>query len=241
MAYINSGVVLPSIISSIKSLLPIHNEFMKQRWPVKLPHKHMIYTTLYAPQCERRILVASENLLLDISKKIISSAYGKFGNRKILSVGFMESAVASQSTQGWHYDYHGKTENIFVPMCDLTNKNGTPFVEFPSPAIQMKFFEENFKRINIAQSFQLPANLPKPFEVRRMTSRPFEINRMLNVALHSGANNEENFRRFIFYICSTHLPGFDLEKRYLAPCLEGGEDVPGDEICVAPDFDDFRK
>ncbi len=69
--------------------------------------------------------------------------------RLVLTVGFL-TAPPQNGTQRWHTDYEYPSDNIFVPLCPLTAKNGTEYLALPSqeahrlsyPALRSYFWDE---------------------------------------------------------------------------------------------------
>jgi hypothetical protein len=44
-------------------------------------------------------------------------------------------------SQHFHIDYRGKTLTYFIPLCDLTDKNGTEFLYFYDESNYTKYFD----------------------------------------------------------------------------------------------------
>ena len=77
----------------------------------------------------------------------------------LISMGFITSQINCYD-QHFHIDYNGTTETYFIPLVDLTDKNGTEYLEFNNSQDNLELFDN---LIDITDKFinrnQLESNI----------------------------------------------------------------------------------
>lgn len=199
------------------------------------PSAYIFYTNLYALGQAHEIESGSPDEQAALHSLITDACtlvYGVEGSqqRTVLTAGFLEGPIGCHP-QSWHYDYGGKTENIFIPIVPLTERNGTEYVDFgtlaqsaANRAVVMEYLtqrsEEGDELITLPE---LPTT--DPYVVRRLIAEPFQVVRMHSHALHHGVKNEEVYTRRVFFIASTDHPGYTFPEHHLTPIIFDYEDA----------------
>lgn len=220
------GACSPTMRDALLRLLPWH----QRRAACTLgdqPSPYIFYTNLYARGESHELAPGSTDevaLLQQLITETCTLVYGAAGGRTVLTAGFLEGPIGCRY-QGWHYDYRGNTENIFIPLVSLTARNGTEYVDFGSlaksaanaPAVLAHLLQRGADGDDLLTLPVLPTT--DPYVVRRLLAEPFQVVRMHAHCIHRGVCNEETYTRRVFFIASTDSPGFVLEEDYLAPIL----------------------
>ena len=193
------------------------------------PSAYIFYTNLYAHGQQHELEPGrpeEQQALHALITAACTLVYGaeESQRRTILTAGFLEGPVGCHP-QSWHYDYMGNTENIFIPMVPLTERNGTEYVDFGSLAKSaanratvlnyiLQLYEETDELITLP-----PLPVQDPYVIRRLIAEPFQLVRMHSHALHHGVKNEESYVRRVFFIASTDQPGYMLTEHHLTPLI----------------------
>ena len=189
---------------------------------------YIFYTNLYAAGQEHTLMPGTSAEVWALHELVMATCALVYGaataQRTVLTAGILEGPIGCRP-QGWHYDYQGNTENIFIPLVPLTVRNGTEYVDFGSLA-------QSAANRNAVLAFILqqgasgddlltlpPLPTADPYTVRRLNAEPFQIVRMHSHALHRGVRNEESYIRRVFFIASTDQPTYRLDEEYLAPII----------------------
>jgi len=236
MPVFNHGQVSEELRNKVKKLLELNYEVLRKRFGDEplTGLKQMYYTTLLCDQYPERTRPENRKLLQDCADEIHSIVYpGQ--TRRMMVMGFMSLNAGGVAGQGWHYDYRGLTETIFVPFCPLDDTNGTPYVEFDDVATEEKVFWDVKDHVNKIQSFDLVENLP-PHRLKRINANAFDVVQLGNTVLHSGANNLSPNHREMFYVCSTHDPTYMMEDFYVEPIIVNGEEIVGENRIRPPEL-----
>ncbi len=125
----------------------------------------------------------------------------------ILYYGFIISQPGNAS-QYFHIDYRGNTLTYFIPLCELTDKNGTEYLYFFDKSNYFKYFdlfnEITHKYIEKEQliEFLKSVNLVfgKDFEFRIANSSANQLIKMPHYVFHRGKTNESKERRIMFQL-----------------------------------------
>lgn len=192
------------------------------------PSPYIFYTNLYAAGQEHTLAPGTPAEVSALQALVAATCTLVYGNaasqRTVLTAGILEGPIGCRP-QGWHYDYRGNTENIFIPLVPLTARNGTEYVDFGSLAqsaanrdtVLAFILQRGAAGDDLLTLPPLPT--ADPYVVRRLNAEPFQIARMHSHALHRGIRNEERYTRRVFFIASTDQPAYRLEKEYLAPII----------------------
>ena len=193
------------------------------------PSAYIFYTNLYAHGQIHDLEPGSpeeQQALQALIADALALAYGAEESRRrtVLTAGFLEGPIGCHP-QSWHYDYMGNTENIFIPLVPLTERNGTEYVDFgtleKSAANRtavlhyiLQLYEETEELTTLP-----PLPVQDPYVIRRLIAEPFQVVRMHYHALHHGVKNEETYVRRVFFIASTNQPGYRLAEHHLTPLI----------------------
>lgn len=193
------------------------------------PSAYIFYTNLYAHGQRHTLEQGSPEEQQTLQALITAAGEMVYGpeesrQRTVLTAGILEGPVGCHP-QSWHYDYMGNTENIFIPLVPLTERNGTEYVDFgtleksaANRAMVLPFilqrYEENDEVVTLP-----PLPVQDSYVIRRLNAEPFQIVRMHSHALHHGVKNEENYVRRVFFIASTNQAGYRLPENHLTPII----------------------
>jgi len=122
----------------------------------------------------------------------------------IVSLGFINSQINSYN-QHFHIDYEGKTETYFIPLIDLTDVNGTEYVEFINREYNINILEE---LVEITDKFINRDQITKYFNSKNITSYKFKylngaklsMVKMPYYLFHRGQSNQGTKDRTMFQI-----------------------------------------
>jgi len=174
----------------------------------------------------------------DFLKSVQKRVYGD-ECRKILTAGIIVASPGNE-TQMWHFDYNGKTENILIPYVPITENNGTDYVQFESvesakfwyPYLKDSQGEQyHYDLPNLFPDNDLRHNIPhcpsKRYRLERWKADPFTITRMPFYMFHRGPKNRENYKKLMFYLCTTDDMSFFVpEHQKAAVIVTDVEDDP---------------
>ncbi len=205
---------------ALTALLPEHERFRAQAGAIASA-QDVFYTNLFAQKLPPRLDAEKEAVLEQVREALLRMVY-KDSPVWPITCGFIESPVGSR-VQYWHYDYGGRTENIFVPITPLTKKNGTEYVEWLAPDAGPAQFARYGERAVELMTYDIAAlQIAEPYTLRRSTAQPYEVLHMPWHVLHRGNINSESFVRLMFFICTTQHEGFDLEAQDKQPVVSWG-------------------
>lgn len=191
------------------------------------PSPYIFYTNLYAAGQEHTLAPGTPTQVSALQALVAATCalvYGADTQRTVLTAGILEGPIGCRP-QGWHYDYRGNTENIFIPLVPLTARNGTEYVDFGSlaqsaanrAAVLAFILQRGAAGDDLLTLPPLP--IADSYRVRRLNAEPYKIVRMHSHALHRGVRNEESYTRRVFFIASTDQPDYHLDEAYLAPII----------------------
>lgn len=217
---IRIGKCSPSVRANLLQLIPAHERFAAA-YP-NLPTDAIYYSTFYAHAQPPRLFNEEAEWLSATLQELTQTVYGAAA-RRILTAGFIESPRSGRR-QPWHFDYRGKTENIFVPLVPLTQENGTEYVDWAEPNSGPAELARLVEIIEPGEIEDL-ASLPdlSPHAVRRAEAEPFEILRMPYYLLHRGTPTNGPQVRRMFFIATTPHFDFDLSEADKAPIVSWGD------------------
>jgi hypothetical protein len=188
-----------------------------------LPSGEVFYTTLFAHTDPPRVPPDLGVLLSSVCDELIGLVYGSTPLR-LLTAGFIESPVGCRAHR-WHFDFHGRTESLFVPLTPFTPNNGTEYVAWSVPGSDAAMLERYRDVLTGAGGRDLSLiAAADAYRVVRLTAEPFAIVRLPSHLLHRGGDNREPYVRRTFYLTTTQLPGFDLSSAEKAPVLSWRND-----------------
>jgi hypothetical protein len=125
----------------------------------------------------------------------------------ILYYGFIISQPNNKN-QYFHIDYKGKTITYFIPLVNLSNKNGTEYLYFYDSSYYMKYFHifiditKRYIDRNDVISYLEKYNLfnMKDYEFRFANAQAFSVLLLPYYVFHRGEINETNENRIMFQI-----------------------------------------
>lgn len=133
-----------------------------------------------------------------------------FVNYDLHYFGFIQSQPNCDN-QHFHIDYFGKSTTFFIPLIDLTNKNGTEYLYFYDKINYKKYFDillnisnnyiEKEDIINYLESNNL--SYKKDFEFKIANAKKYSIIEMPYYVFHRGKTNETEENRLMFQITFT--------------------------------------
>lgn len=142
------------------------------------------------------------------SRQIISILNSDYSidPKQIVSLGFINSQINSYN-QHFHIDYEGTTETYFIPLIDLTDCNGTEYVEF----INRKYNESILSElVEITDKFINREQIIKYFESLNISDSQYKFKilngnkwcmvKMQNYIFHRGQSNKGTKPRTMFQI-----------------------------------------
>ncbi len=139
--------------------------------------------------------------------KQIESIKKDLEETNILYYGFIISQPGNE-TQHFHIDYRGKTLTYFIPLCDLTDKNGTEFLYFYDESNYTKYFDlfneitHKFIEKDELIEFLLTKNLKYKidYEFRIANCEKNTLIKMPHYVFHRGKTNETDKVRIMFQL-----------------------------------------
>ncbi|EFC36787.1 predicted protein [Naegleria gruberi] len=145
----------------------------------------------------------------DWVKSLVKSNWLDEQDRIILSYGFITAPKNGNVTQDWHFDYGENVSNLFIPLCDVTEKNGTQFIRGP-----------------LRQDMPPGEYFPRPFEIMteekseclqvcQVVCKAFNLLKLHPGVCHRGIANGENYDRVMFFLSTNPTPLDIGEEGYL--------------------------
>ena len=152
-----------------------------------------------------------------ISNEILIKLYGN-SKRKLMQCGFIET-VPGNFSQIYHYDFECNTENIFIPLCELTDLNGTELIDFENMVskcrdINATIRDDGVRKIsdfNILKEHLSSYHDVKEVKQRFVNCQPFDIIQLPYYQLHRAQENRGGYNRVMFHICSTDQVDYDFD------------------------------
>ena len=186
----------PSFVRELHKIVKNYDTYLEKK------NLSINYINLY----QKNLNINKYNYLLDYIKKV-EHIKKDLERTTILYYGFIISQPGN-STQHFHLDYRGQTLTYFIPLCELTDKNGTEFLYFYDESNYSKYFnvfnEITHKYINKDEliEFLKTINLTylKDYEFRIANSQANRLIRMTNYVFHRGKTNESDNRRIMFQL-----------------------------------------
>jgi hypothetical protein len=189
----------PHVEAALMRLVPVH-ERLATAYP-GLPGDATFYSALFARGEPPRLAPDLGALLSAVCDELLAISYGATPAH-VLTAGFIESPVRCRA-QKWHFDYRGRTENLFVPLVPQTERNGTEYVAWATPEAGPAMLERYCALFSDTEQLDLSSLAgTDAHRVLRATARPFEILRMPHHLLHRGVENREPYVRRVFYMAT---------------------------------------
>jgi hypothetical protein len=141
--------------------------------------------------------------------------------------------------QLFHIDYLGDSISYFIPFVELTDLNGTAYLNFCDPQNNLVYYEDLLKmsalyltqpEIIAYLSTHLNLEETKDYEFKAANSEAFALLRMPNYVYHRGQKNRSGKNRMMVNIL------FSIHNAYDYPVQEIIEDSEIDEIQRADDI-----
>jgi hypothetical protein len=134
--------------------------------------------------------------------------------------------------QLFHIDYLGDSISYFIPFVELTNLNGTAYLDFLDPHNNIVYYDELLKMsalyltqpeiIDYLANLQL--TLHEDYEFAAANSGAFALLKMPNYVYHRGQKNKSGKPRLMVNIL------FSINNAYDYPVMEIIEDSEVDEL-----------
>jgi len=186
----------PSFVIELNNVLQNYDTYLEKK------NIYINYVNLYHKNLDLR----KYDYLIDYFKQI-EPIKKDLENKKILNFGFIMSQPGCE-TQPFHLDYDGKSDTYFIPLCDLSNKNGTEFLYFFDKENYNKYFDTLLKikdqfldgKDLIKYFIDLNLIYGKDFELRIANANAYDIIKMPYYTLHRGKINETDNIRIMFQL-----------------------------------------
>jgi hypothetical protein len=188
----------------------ISDDFMSELKKIALEYKeyferknnHINYVNLY----QKNLGLHKYDYLLKYLKEI-DPINADITKHNILYYGFIVSQPNNKN-QYFHIDYKGKTVTYFIPLVNLSNKNGTEYLYFYDSSNYKKYFNIfiDITKVYITRddviSYLEKHNLfnMKDYEFRFANTNAFSVIRLPHDVFHRGKINETSENRIMFQI-----------------------------------------
>jgi hypothetical protein len=203
---------------ALQALVTEHDRVVGLAGEASWSTDHVLYTNLFARDTPPRLVAKHAALLGKAMDELVQQAYGTTPVW-VLTAGYIESPVGCRP-QYWHYDYGAKTENIFIPLTPLTERNGMEYVEWLSAEAGPAQVSRYGGRLSELLPLDLAAlGIAEPYRIRRAAAAPYDVLRMPWHLLHHGISNQEPWVRRVFFMCMTLHPHFDLAPHDKQPVV----------------------
>lgn len=150
----------------------------------------------------------------DLSVQILKNLEKEYNikSKDVLSFGFISSQPECKD-QHFHIDYKGVTHTYFIPLCDITDKNGTDYLEFKSSVKNISLFKD-LKKIGDrfitregVSGYLNSINVdPNEYTFKILNSPAFSLVYLPNYVLHRGTKNREEYIKVMFQIIMKAFP-----------------------------------
>ena len=185
-----------SFISELNFIVQNYDYYFNKK------NNHINYINLY----QKNLELQKYNYLINYLKKIktIESSLSKYN---ILYYGLIISQPNNEN-QYYHLDYRGKSITYFIPLCDITDKNGTEYLYFYDKENYEKYYDlfleitHKYKEKEELKKFLETKNLfyGKDYELRIVNCKANSIVFLPNNVFHRGKTNESGKRRIMFQL-----------------------------------------
>jgi len=205
-----------SFIYELKKIVLEYNNFFEVR------NNNINYVNLYQKNLKLNKYDYLLNYINEI--KILKDSIMRYN---ILYYGFIISQPNNKN-QYFHIDYKGKTITYFIPLVNLSNKNGTEYLYFYDDTNYMKYFHifiditkiyvDRKDIISYLEKYNL-FNL-KDYEFRFANAEAFSILLLPYYVFHRGKINETNENRIMFQITLEMEPINFIQNEEFVPIAE---------------------
>ena len=180
----------------LKKIVLEYNDFFQKK------NNHINYVNLY----QKNLTLNKYDYLLNYLKEI-EPINNDIMKHNILYYGFIVSQPNNKN-QYFHIDYKGKTVTYFIPLVNLSNKNGTEYLYFYDSSNYIKYFKLfiDITKVYINRddviSHLEKYNLynMKDYEFKFANTCAFSVIRLPHDVFHRGKINETNENRVMFQI-----------------------------------------
>ena len=185
-----------SFINELNKIVTNYDNYLRKK------NLSINYINLY----QKNLKLQKYDYLIDLINKI-DPIRKDLENTNILYYGFIISQPSNE-TQHFHLDYRGQTLTYFIPLCDLTDKNGTEFLYFYDESNYTKYFDlfnditHKYIEKNDLIEFLNTINLKYKvdYEFRIANCEKNTLIKMPNYVFHRGKTNESDKVRIMFQI-----------------------------------------
>ena len=154
--------------------------------------------------------IKKNNKYIDVVNKIIDeinlNSLEKINIDDILYIGYIYS-FPNCDNQTFHYDYSNKSETYFIPLTDLTDKNGTEYLSFKDPLKNIS----NFNILNnINNKYSSKNDIVKylsenkinenEYDFKIYNTNAYSLYKLPKNIFHRGKINETNKIRIILQL-----------------------------------------
>ena len=185
-----------SFINELKKIVMEYNNFFEMK------NNNINYINLY----QKNLNLNKHLYLLEYIKEIVPICNDLI-KYNILYYGFIVSQPNNKN-QYFHIDYKGKSVTYFIPLVNLSNKNGTEYLYFYDNSNYIKYFNLflEITKIYINRedviTFLEKYNLfyMKDYEFKYANCNAFSVILLPNYVFHRGKTNETDEYRIMFQI-----------------------------------------
>lgn len=209
------------VVKELRDL--IDNEYQKIEKDFNIQNKRIHHTNIYHKDWTKNSIESSS------IKNVLNYLYN-IETKKIISMGFISGQPGCME-QHFHVDYDGITSTYFIPLCDLTDRNGTEYLEFQSPSRNMELFEKikeisdkYIKREQIIESFDKIGVDSSEYNFKIANSSAYSLLYLPNYVLHRGSRNNENYNKTMFQIVLQAIPDANISSKIYFTDSELDED-----------------
>ena len=201
-------IISDKIIPELQCL--IDAEYKKIESEFNHPNRRIHHTNIYHKDWNNNPSIKLLSILQDTYKIDIN---------KIISMGFISGQPGCMD-QHFHIDYDGVTETYFIPLCEITEKNGTEYLKFNNPETNIKLFEtirhisdKYIKKEPIIECFDTLEIEHSNYNFEILKGQAYCLVHMPNYILHRGRCNRENYIKVMFQIVLAAVDGANISSR----------------------------
>jgi hypothetical protein len=151
--------------------------------------------------------------IINILKKNYS-----INTNNLISMGFITAQINCYD-QHFHIDYNGTTETYFIPLVDLTDKNGTEYLEFIDSQDNLILFDtlieitDKFNNRSQLENYLDSINISKNnYKIKILNGNKWCMVHMPNYLFHRGQSNKSDKNRTMFQIILAVRPNSQVSE-----------------------------
>lgn len=181
------GITYKGKFQDIKSIQALYHEVERY-----IKHKEDFVTVLALKVNNTYLCDHPMKQEADKLASLIKSKYGSWF-KSVKTYGFIYSPPNGTKMQPYHHDFSLTAENIFIPMCDVTDLNSTRYFS--------RRFKEPKDKFNYPSVMDLISSEGITHLVTHQISAPaFSVLKMHGGTVHRGVANMEDYVRVVFFV-----------------------------------------